>query len=322
MIIECKECGRKYKFDESQIEGEGIWVRCANCKAVFFEENPVMVEIAKLMAVMRPGGDAHESVFEDKPSEEKSYVEEAEDADQMFVEVEPENDTQFLNDDEIYNDIDRITGDAEVSEKEDVQKTRLPGKIIALCIILIILLSAGIFLWTSPQPQVTKMTLGKILPPMEKLIEALPKVGEIVGTKDEDIPNESLARMGVDLLNVKERFAKNWVAGDIMVIEGTVVNNNEYAVSHMRVIGKILDSSGNIIAEEESICGNILTDVELKSLTEEEIIQELSNPYGRDFSVAVVEPGKDIPFMLALVMPSGEASEFLVELVGIEAANN
>jgi hypothetical protein len=70
----------------------------------------------------------------------------------------------------------------------------------------------------------------------------------------------------------------------------------------------------------ESNCGNILTADELKGLTEKEIMKELSNPYGRNFSNKGIEPGADIPFMLAFVMPADEASEFLVELADIKAA--
>ncbi|MDI6616800.1 MAG: zinc-ribbon domain-containing protein, partial [Syntrophaceae bacterium] len=41
MIIECKKCGTKYRFDESQIEGDGVWVRCTRCEVTFFQESPL-----------------------------------------------------------------------------------------------------------------------------------------------------------------------------------------------------------------------------------------------------------------------------------------
>ena len=40
MVAQCKNCQTKFKFDETLIEGEGIWVRCNQCKKVFFLENP------------------------------------------------------------------------------------------------------------------------------------------------------------------------------------------------------------------------------------------------------------------------------------------
>jgi len=40
MIIQCRTCGTKYRFDEALIEKEGAWVRCSKCRTVFFQENP------------------------------------------------------------------------------------------------------------------------------------------------------------------------------------------------------------------------------------------------------------------------------------------
>jgi len=346
VIIQCKECGTKYRFDKSQIEGEGIWVRCSHCEAVFFQENP-LAEIASLTDSIEPGEVIHE----------KTYKESAEDIDRMFMEVEGEGEVdggerkaeyegvhseeeenkggaedidgisrkdetedaaQNLEKEEVYGDAGEIIENAEASEGEAVaQNPRSPGRKVAIVLILVILLSGGIYLWTSPR--VTEVISNGVLPRVEKFIRTLPGAEKFLGT-EKDIPEGRLSELGVNLINVRERFVKNWVAGDIMLVEGFAVNNNKCAVSDIRVRGKILDSSGNILAEVESNCGNILTDDELKNLTEKEIMKELSNPYGRNFSNTGIEPGADIPFMLAFVMPADEASEFLVELVGIEAA--
>ena len=40
MVAQCKNCQTKFKFDETLIEGDGIWVRCNQCKNVFFLDNP------------------------------------------------------------------------------------------------------------------------------------------------------------------------------------------------------------------------------------------------------------------------------------------
>jgi len=40
MIIQCGECGTRYRFDEALILGEGVWVRCSRCQEVSFQENP------------------------------------------------------------------------------------------------------------------------------------------------------------------------------------------------------------------------------------------------------------------------------------------
>lgn len=40
MIVQCKKCETKFRFDEFLIEGEGVWVRCSRCKKVFFLDDP------------------------------------------------------------------------------------------------------------------------------------------------------------------------------------------------------------------------------------------------------------------------------------------
>jgi len=342
VIIQCKECGTKYRFDKSQIDGEGIWVRCSRCEAVFFQENPLL-EIISLTDSIEPGEAIHEKThkesaedidrmfmevegeggerkaeYEEVHSEEEENEGGAEDIDMISRKDETEGAAQNLEKEEVNGDAVEIIENAEASEGEAVaQNPRSSGRKVAIVLILVILLSGGIYLWTSPLA--TEVISNGVLPRVEKFIRTLPGAAKFLGT-EKNIPEERLSELGVDLINVKERFVKNWVAGDIMLVEGFAVNNNQCAVSDIRVRGKILDSSGNILAKVESNCGNILTDDELKGLTEKEIMKELSNPYGRNFSNTGIEPGEDIPFMLAFVMPADEASEFLVELAGIKVA--
>ncbi|OPY13559.1 MAG: hypothetical protein A4E66_00722 [Syntrophus sp. PtaB.Bin001] len=47
MIIQCIKCSTKFRFDESLMEGDGVWVRCSRCQEVFFQENPVKPEPAE-----------------------------------------------------------------------------------------------------------------------------------------------------------------------------------------------------------------------------------------------------------------------------------
>ena len=40
MIIRCRKCDTRFRFDETLIEGDGVCVRCSRCQNVFFEERP------------------------------------------------------------------------------------------------------------------------------------------------------------------------------------------------------------------------------------------------------------------------------------------
>ena len=41
MIIQCKQCRTKFRFDDSHMQGSGIWLRCSRCGHVYFQENPL-----------------------------------------------------------------------------------------------------------------------------------------------------------------------------------------------------------------------------------------------------------------------------------------
>ncbi|MCK4534208.1 MAG: zinc-ribbon domain-containing protein, partial [Syntrophobacterales bacterium] len=220
MIIQCKKCGTKYRFDKSQIDGEGIWVRCSHCKTVFFQENP-LAGSASLTGSIEPGGEIHEKAAEAAAEEinrifmevegedgerESEYEEvhfgankaigetnegDAEDID-VLREDEVKDDAQD-GQEEVYGDAGEIIDDAEASK--EAQKPRSPGKRIAIFLMLVILLSGGIYLWTSPRA--IEGILNRVLPRVEKFTGALPGAEKFLGTKSRNIPNECLSGLGV-----------------------------------------------------------------------------------------------------------------------------
>lgn len=42
MIIQCKQCRTKFRFDDSFMQGSGVWLRCSRCGHVYFQENMLM----------------------------------------------------------------------------------------------------------------------------------------------------------------------------------------------------------------------------------------------------------------------------------------
>jgi predicted Zn finger-like uncharacterized protein len=39
MIIQCKQCRTKFRFDDTFMQGSGVWLRCSRCGHVYFQEN-------------------------------------------------------------------------------------------------------------------------------------------------------------------------------------------------------------------------------------------------------------------------------------------
>ena len=42
MIIQCRQCRTKFKFDDALMQGSGVWLRCSRCGHVYFQENPLI----------------------------------------------------------------------------------------------------------------------------------------------------------------------------------------------------------------------------------------------------------------------------------------
>ncbi|KFO67397.1 hypothetical protein ER57_10955 [Smithella sp. SCADC] len=42
MIIQCRQCRTKFRFDDNLMHGAGVWLRCSRCGHVYFQENALM----------------------------------------------------------------------------------------------------------------------------------------------------------------------------------------------------------------------------------------------------------------------------------------
>ncbi|MBE9546593.1 MAG: zinc-ribbon domain-containing protein [Proteobacteria bacterium] len=433
MIIQCKNCGTKYRFDESLIVRDGVWVRCSRCKETFFQEplskeeevslpevmeaeegavkgeiekeisdleklleeaegvtkQEIEIEVEKEEEVPPPevteeeeavsaeaeeetaeqeievekekavspldmmeekeivGAETEEEIAEEEIKEEievekeeapPSEVMEEEEAVgagaeeetseqeiEVEKEVEEEEKTTVEKIEEELPDIDELLekaeevgkepffpSDEEIAEekereKEKKKKKRLwtPGKVF-IYILIVILVLGGVYLWLFPEMR--EHILDRVSHYM-----STGKLKESFGTGDKSVSKKV---GGVDFINVKERFLKNWIFGDILVVQGTIVNKCDYPISRIKVCGKLLDASEKVLDEVEFYCGNLLTDEELSNLTKKEITGELSIPLGSEVSNNNIDTGGKIPFMIVFANPSKEAEELIVELAG------
>lgn len=298
MIIQCERCKTKYNFDESTIEGEGFWVRCTHCEHVFFQENPMADTIPPLVDLVEPE--------EVEPEEEDERV--LDDLSMIIDEIE-RGDERGVSEkiEDIYAPEEREDRPEEtITLKKKKVLWSLPELIAYL--IVVILVVGGVYMWLFPD-------LGmKVI----DRITTLPVFERIIGTKEVSQESVDVTESAIEITDIEERYIENWVLGTILVVEGIVVNNNDYSVSKIRVRGKVLNESGGSIMEVKSYCGTIISDEELSNLTEIEIRQELSNPYGKGFPNKDIPYGGRIPFMLVFTNPAEGASEFTVELAGVE----
>jgi predicted Zn finger-like uncharacterized protein len=298
VIIECKECRTKYRFDESQIEGKGIRVRCTRCQHVFFQENP-SADTALLADILQT---------EEKSEKEKRGAEDlAKTLKELGVESdnhEPdrwEEETISLpNDDRKAED---IPPEGEPKTTKKVSKI-LPRIVLFLFLILI---ATGVYLWFFPGESSELFDKIKTVVPIEKFFTTTKSGTGIEAMKE-----------GIIFSEVKERILKNWFIGNVLIVDGVVVNNNTFPVAEIKVRSKILDSSGKVLAQREAYGDNMLSDEELRNLTEKELYEELGTPKGRNGTDGNIPSLGKAPFMIVFPTPPKEAAEFIVELADIK----
>jgi predicted Zn finger-like uncharacterized protein len=285
MIIECKECGTKYRFDETRVGEEGVWVRCTRCGHVFHEGKPAEETIVSLDRIVTPpaGEEPRRAVEkiagagEEAPPEEEKPPEERP--------APPPEEVTF--------------------PRAKKRQAWTPVR-IGLYLAMLVLVLGGVYLYLFPQ-------IG------EQVLNLFYSKGPEKAITVEKKPAPPAPAGGINFSEVRERFLKNLiVGGDILVIQGTAVNDFDYSVSKVKVRGKILDNAGKILGETEVFAGNILTDEELVKFTDKEILDDLSKPEGSDVSNVSIAPKGKIPFMVTFINPPKEVDEFIIELVGFE----
>lgn len=298
MIIQCKSCGTKFRFDEKRIEGEGIWVRCSQCKNVFFLENPAKMEI----------------VFQTDHGKEMAEPPTAQASEKQGQLQDVEKGPEILTAKDMEKNLGNFGKRAVAgSEKPEERKTREKDKVAAkkvekkrginrgrlVLYLFIILLLGGVYItfFTEIGGQVQVLS--------ERLLG--------LGLKTEDVGPAQ-----VDLVDVRQRLVNNVSLGDIRIVEGTAINQSSYPMTRIRIKGEITDNYTVVLGVRESFCGNLLTDNELATMTDEQIVKELSNPQGSDISNDRIESKGQIPFMVVFTREPAVAAKAFVIPVGAE----
>ena len=343
VIIQCKKCGTKYNFDESLIEGEGIWVRCTRCKDMFFQVNPGIEPIVSTpdiedkriaidtdMKKRKPETGAYREVVPHPQSDENAGKRDG--VEQLWQDITLMEEGDFFNDqlekDTSLKDEGRsVTSNEPVIKENDSKHDEItwkknktggkrkgfwtPGRIVVYPVIVIVLLLT-LYLWFFPQ--VGRQILNNVYP-VEESTQIIGRKGNTTGPVNE-------SKEKISFVNIKEHTVKNRIVGDIFIIQGIAVNNNASPVSQVKVRGRILDSSGTVLIKEKVYAGNILADEELKNLTEEKIKEKLSNPWGSDFLNRDIPYKGEIPFMIVFSNPPGSAKEYLIDPVKVKTISN
>ena len=314
MIIQCKQCRTKFKFDDALMQGNGVWLRCSRCGHVYYQENPLMKPETVLPS--EPAKPIEESIPVEKSMPvEKSTELPAQSPSVVYRDVNGFHSLdkvvetkKYLNE-EINLDIEKTSEESIGGEKEEIVQKKLStpkssGKIwkIAVWSVFVILIIPAI-IYFLVFPEFGEQIINNVL--------------VYVGIS-EPARLEIVISQAVKLQDVRHRVINNYILGQIGVVEGTAVNRADYPISRIQIKGEILDAYSVVLGDHISYAGNILTDEELTNLSEEEILMKLSHPEGLNNSNDKIMPNGQIPFMIVFSHEPAGVIKTTVVTVGAE----
>ena len=340
MIIQCRKCETRFRFDDELMAGDGIWVRCSRCQHVFFEENPAAEErpaqpdpvrevpSVRISEARRIPEDHFDVTAELTPSRGmgtgESYAGTRQTPEPtLAIDEEPEiervdrrrfEETQGGRDEAA----DREGDDDEVDKEEEASAGDGSGRRwgsrilkILLLAVLAALLVGLVGLWFFPGVR------NEVLEWASPGLRSIPGVDRVFAPAP---ANRETVLSPLRLKDIRQRTVANLLAGNLQVIEGVAVNQAPYPLAKIRVRLAISDAYDVLLGERIVYAGNLLTDSELGALAEPEILRELSNPLGSDVPNERVAPNAEIPFMIVFSQDQAGAIKTVVAPLGAERA--
>ncbi|MBJ6724428.1 DUF3426 domain-containing protein [Geomesophilobacter sediminis] len=120
----------------------------------------------------------------------------------------------------------------------------------------------------------------------------------------------------IAIRNAQASFHQNKDAGELFVVTGQAVNSFKKARASIHIKVTLYDKAGKPILQKTAYCGNKLTDDQLATLPIAKIDSIMNNQFGDSLSNMGVQPGKSIPFVVAIANVPKEAADFGVESIG------
>ncbi|PKN71999.1 MAG: hypothetical protein CVU52_08190 [Deltaproteobacteria bacterium HGW-Deltaproteobacteria-10] len=306
MIIQCRQCRTKFRFDDALMEGDGVWMRCSQCQHVFFQDSPQNVKRGPQQSPAEEnmsagtsgsGSDEDAALFLDGVMKAKNGPDR---------ELLPDREKRFYEE----NREDESALAFELAVEDDEQKAEKPPRkgflrvlaIAAWVLAAVVVIPAIIYIYIFPQ-------MG------DRLLKAVNQYVDI-GIKEPARPEIVVGQ--VKLQDIRQRMVNNYILGPIRIVEGTAVNQADYPISRIVVKGEIVDAYAVVLGEQATYAGNVLTDEELTSLPEEAILTKLARPEGGNNSNDKVMPNAMIPFMIVFVREPAGVIKTTLKTVGAE----
>ena len=268
------------------------------------------------------GDDDGDDLFDD--SEDEGADDDADDADDLFAGDDEDggDDDLFASDDGDEEDEDEDEDEEEEEEDGDLgsldfddepTRSRKPLGCLIILLILVLLIGGAVWLkawrWFGFDPCT--------------YVQNVPYVGKLcleeTGGDQEAPPGESPADRvrNIVLKNVKQYYVANEKTGNLFVVEGKAVNQFSGPKERIKVEVVLYDGTGNVLASQAFMCGNVLSQFQLQVQTRPEIEEGLKSDVGILSNNTFIRPGASTPFMAVFFEPPTGVKEFLVKVVDV-----
>jgi len=336
MIIECKQCGSKFKLDEGLIREEGSKVRCSVCKSVFRaypkgvspkgDETRKVVDQSLGETVtlgthptseeQRPEEPFLEDTFEAELAKALQEESETKRIQTISPEQIPEEEEDLRFDFEegtksqpqlepgpastLQREVSRIAAEAPAKLEKAAPKRRKKGgvpRLLMIVLIVVLLLTGGAAAVLYFAP--------------EQVPESWTSYLGVAGKPE--VKDPGVRRLSFK--NVSGKFYQSTKAGNIFCIQGVIFNDYPGSRSFIRVKGSLLDEKGAAVKQKLAFAGNTFSENELKDISLEQINQGFANRTGKGNVNVNVKPQASVPFMIVFEELPENLSEFTVEAV-------
>ena len=196
--------------------------------------------------------------------------------------------------------------EASAEKKEKKKKIKPVGKSSVLRPVLVLLL---VILLPLAAVVLLDRFMGTDVPYVTAYLRQVPYLNQIMKPEMKEG-----GEFSVD--NISSQFVDNTSHGKLFIITGTVQNEFPENRKYVKIRGALF-SAGKTLAKEATVYGgNVLSDLELSSMSLTDINQRLSNRFGDNKSNFDIEPGKSIPFMVVFSDLPESLEEFTIEIAG------
>ena len=125
----------------------------------------------------------------------------------------------------------------------------------------------------------------------------------------------------ITIQSVNAYFLPRTSAGELLVINGEVVNNFKKPRASLQVKAMLYgQGTATPVVSKTAFAGNQLSREQLATMPSEKIEAAMNNQFGDSLANLEVQPGKSLPFTVVIVNPPATAREYGVEPLGSTVA--